>query len=68
MTDRHGKERNHIHARSLTLLIALVLLAAAGVGATVAFIHMKKDTKQNDITYGKVSCEVLESFVKEDDF
>ena len=44
MTDRHGKERNHIHARSLTLLIALVLLVAVGVGATVGFLHMKTDS------------------------
>ena len=68
MTDRHGKERNHIHARSLTLLIALVLLVAVRVGATVGFLHMKTDSIQNDFTYGKVSCEVLESFEEEDGF
>ena len=68
MTDRKGKGRYRVQVRSLALLIALVLLAAAGVGATVAFLHMKTDSIQNDFTYGKVSCEVLESFEKEDDF
>ena len=65
MTDRKGKGRYRVQVRSLALLIALVLLAAAGVGATVAFLHMKTDSKKKHIKYGKVIFEVLEYFVKE---
>ncbi len=66
MTERHGN--SHGHVRSLALLAAVVLLVGVGVGSTVAFLHMKTDSIQNDFTYGKVSCEVLESFAEEDGF
>ena len=51
--------------RSLILLLTLVLLIGSGIGMTVGFLSTRTEPVQNDFTYGKVSCEVLETFGKE---
>lgn len=68
MADRHSRHssgRYRVHTRSLMLVAALVLLVALGVGTTVGMLHTRTDSVENYFTYGKVSCQVLESFDQE---
>ena len=62
---RYSSGRYRIPVRSLILLLTLVLLIGSGIGMTVGFLSTKTEPVQNDFTYGKVSCEVLETFGKE---
>ena len=62
---RHSSGRYRIHKRPLILALALVLLVGLGVGATLGLLHTRTEAVQNDFTYGKVSCQVLESFEEE---
>lgn len=62
---RYSSGRYRIPVRSLILLLTLVLLIGSGIGMTVGFLSTKTESVQNDFTYGKVSCEVLETFGKE---
>lgn len=62
---RHSSGRYRVRIRSLALLFAIALLVGAGVGSTVALLQDKTDAVENAFTYGKVSCEVLEDFNKE---
>ena len=62
---RYSSGRYRIPVRSLILLLTLVLLIGSGIGMTVGFLSTKTEPVQNDFTYGKVSCEVLETFDKE---
>lgn len=62
---RYSSGRYRIPVRSLVLLLTLVLLIGSGIGMTVGFLSTRTDPVQNDFTYGKVSCEVLETFDKE---
>ena len=65
---RHSNGRYRIHSRPLILALALVLLAGLGVGATLGLLHTRTEAVQNEFTYGKVSCQVLESFEEENSF
>ncbi len=65
---RHSNGRYRIHSRPLILALALVLLAGLGVGATLGLLHTRTEAVQNEFTYGKVSCRVLESFAEENSF
>ena len=68
MAKRGGKYdsgRYRIRARSLALLIAVALLVGAGIGSTLALLQDKTEAVENGFTYGKVSCEVQESFEEE---
>ena len=65
---RHSNGRYRIHKRPLILALALVLLAGLGVGATLGLLHTRTEAVQNEFTYGKVSCQVLESFEEENSF
>lgn len=65
---RHSNGRYRIHKRPLILVLALVLLAGLGVGATLGLLHTRTEAVQNEFTYGKVSCRVQESFEKENSF
>lgn len=62
---RYSSGRYRIPVRSLILLLTLVLLIGSGIGMTVGFLSTRTEPVQNDFTYGKVSCEVLETFDKE---
>lgn len=62
---RYSSGRYRIPVRSLILLLTLVLLIGSGIGMTVGFLSTRTEPVQNDFTYGKVSCEVLETFGKE---
>lgn len=62
---RYSSGRYRIPVRSLILLLMLVLLIGSGIGMTVGFLSTRTEPVQNDFTYGKVSCEVLETFGKE---
>ena len=62
---RYSSGRYRIPVRSLILLLTLVLLIGSGIGMTVGFLSTKTESVQNVFTYGKVSCEVLETFGKE---
>ncbi len=62
---RYSSGRYRIPVRSLILLLTLVLLIGSGIGMTVGFLSTKTESVQNYFTYGKVSCEVLETFGKE---
>ena len=62
---RYSSGRYRIPVRSLILLLTLVLLIGSGIGMTVGFLSTKTEPVQNDFTYGKVSCEVLETFGKD---
>ena len=62
---RYSSGRYRVPVRSLVVLLALVLLIGSGIGMTLGFLSTKTESVQNDFTYGKVSCEVLESFGKE---
>lgn len=62
---RYSSGRYRIPVRSLVLLLTLVLLIGSGIGMTVGFLSTRTEPVQNDFTYGKVSCEVLETFDKE---
>lgn len=65
---RYGNGRYRVHKRPMVLLVALVLLVGLGVGATVGLLQTRTNPVQNDFTYGKVSCQVLENFGQEDEF
>lgn len=65
---RHSNGRYRIRKRPLILALALVLLAGLGVGATLGLLHTRTEAVQNEFTYGKVSCQVLESFEEENSF
>lgn len=62
---RYSSGRYRIPVRSLILLLMLVLLIGSGIGMTVGFLSTRTEPVQNDFTYGKVSCEVLETFGKD---
>lgn len=62
---RYSSGRYRIPVRSLILLLTLVLLIGSGIGMTVGFLSTRTEPVQNDFTYGKVSCEVLETFGKD---
>ena len=62
---RYSSGRYRIPVRSLILLLTLVLLIGSGIGMTVGFLSTKTESVHNDFTYGKVSCEVLETFGKD---
>lgn len=62
---RYSSGRYRIPVRSLILLLTLVLLIGSGIGMTVGFLSTRTEPVKNDFTYGKVSCEVLETFGKE---
>lgn len=64
---RHCSGRYRVRVRSLALLFAIALLIGAGVGSTVALLQDKTDAVENTFSYGKVSCEVLEDFNREND-
>ena len=61
---RHSNGRYRIRKRPLILALALGL----GVGATLGLLHTRTEAVQNEFTYGKVSCQVLESFEEENSF
>lgn len=65
---RHSSGRYRIRIRPLVLTLALLLLVGFGVGATLGLLQTRTEAVQNDFTYGKVSCQVLESFEKENGF
>ena len=52
---RHG-------GRPLALLLALILVVGAAAGGTVAWLTQTTETKNNNFEYGRVSCEVSETF------
>lgn len=52
---RHG-------GRPLALLLALILVVGAAAGGTVAWLMQTTETKNNNFSYGTVSCEVSENF------
>lgn len=62
---RYSSGRYRIPVRSLILLLTLVLLIGSGIGMTVGFLSTRTEPVRNDFTYGKVSCEVLETFGKD---
>ena len=62
---RYSSGRYRIPVRALILLLTLVLLIGSGIGMTVGFLSTRTESVQNDFTYGKVSCEVLETFGKD---
>ena len=62
---RYSSGRYRIPVRSLILLLTLVLLIGSGIGMTVGFLSTKTESVHTDFTYGKVSCEVLETFGKD---
>ena len=62
---RYSSGRYRIPVRSLILLLTLVLLIGSGIGMTVGFLSTRTEPVQNDFTYGNVSCEVLETFGKD---
>lgn len=62
---RYGNGRYRMYKRPMVLLIALVLLVGLGVGATVGLLQTRTSPVQNDFTYGKVTCEVLETVGEE---
>lgn len=52
---RHG-------GRPLALLLALILVVGAAAGGTVAWLTQTTETKNNNFSYGTVSCAINESF------
>lgn len=52
---RHG-------GRPLALLLALILVVGAAAGGTVAWLTQTTQTKNNNFSYGTVSCAINESF------
>lgn len=58
-----------LNKRAVVLLVSLVVLAVASVGATLAYLIAATDPVENTFTPARVSCDVVESFennVKED--
>lgn len=54
---RHG-------GRPLALLLALILVVGAAAGGTVAWLTQTTQTKNNNFSYGTVSCLINEDFDK----
>lgn len=54
---RHG-------GRPLALLLALILVVGAAAGGTVAWLTQTTQTKNNNFSYGTVSCLINEKFDK----
>lgn len=52
---RHG-------GRPLALLLALILVVGAAAGGTVAWLTQTTETKNNNFSYGTVSCTINETF------
>lgn len=52
---RHG-------GRPLALLLALILVVGAAAGGTVAWLTQTTETKNNNFSYGTVSCAINENF------
>ena len=50
-----------LNKRSVALLVALVVLLTAAVGATLAYILDKTDSVMNSFAPSKVACEVTEN-------
>ena len=48
--------------RSFVLVVSVLVLLLGIVGASLAYLSMKTEPVKNEFTYGKVSCEVLETF------
>lgn len=48
--------------KTAVLLLAVILLAGAVIGTTVAYLTTNTDSIANNFEYAKVSCEVKESF------
>lgn len=48
--------------KALTLLVCLVVLIAATVGTTLAYLLVSSPTIENEFTPSKVSCDVEETF------
>ena len=48
--------------KTAVLLLAVILLAGAVIGTTVAYLTTNTDSIANNFTYANVTCEVKESF------
>lgn len=48
--------------KTAVLLLAVILLAGAVIGTTVAYLTTNTDSLANNFEYAKVTCEVKESF------
>lgn len=54
--------KRKLNKRAVMLLVSLVVLVVASVGATLAYLIAATDPVENTFTPAKVSCDVVESF------
>ena len=64
---KHVKQSSHINsyrrrgAKSLTLTIAVILLAAMVIGGSIAWLSMKSEPAVNKFTLASVTCDIGEN-------
>lgn len=54
--------KRKLNKRAVTLLVCLVILVVASVGATLAYLITATDPVENTFTPARVSCDVVELF------
>lgn len=54
--------KRKLNKRAVVLLVSLVILVVASVGAALAYLIAASDPVENTFTPAKVSCDVVESF------